>query len=314
VAQVDLAAPRAGTVPAIGPSAPPLRRRREILTAYLLLAPALVLVLGFLAYPIGWEVWASLTDRSVERLSTNYVGLYNYVLFLNDPDFWTAARNTLGYLVLTGTLKLAVGLVVALSLGRTRRGRSVALLAAFLPWTYPAGAAMIGWSRFLSPPVHTAYSIPMGNLAAAFDRSLGTGTWGFLTLVVFNIWRGGSFTGIFLLAALKGIPQELFDYAALEVRDAWSHFRQVTLPLLRPFLALAAFLSLTTAVTDLGNAWLQTGGRDVYPIIWTHSFQYALLAGQWGKASALSLILVPLLAVFLFACYRLFEPLEDARA
>jgi multiple sugar transport system permease protein len=301
-------------MPALGPSAPPLRRRREILTAYLLLAPALVLVLGFLAYPIGWEVWASLTDRSVERLSTRYVGLYNYVLFLNDPDFWTAARNTLGYLVLTGALKLAVGLVVALSLSRTRRGRPVALLAAFLPWTYPAGAAMIGWSRFLSPPVHTAYSIPMGNLAAAFDRGLGTGTWGFLTLVALNIWRGGSFTGIFLLAALKGIPQELFDYAALEVRDAWSHFRQVTLPLLRPFLALAAFLSLTTAVADLGNAWLQTGGRDVYPIIWTHSFQYALLAGQWGKASALSLILVPLLAVFLFACYHLFEPIEDAGA
>jgi len=160
-------------------------------------------------------------------------------------------------------------------------------------------------------PVHTAYSPLMADLGLFFDTWLGNGTWGFLSIVVFNVWRGGSFTGIFLLAALNGIPQGLFDYAALEVRGGWRKFWMVTVPLLRPFLALAAVLSFTTAVADLGNAWLQTGHRNVYPIIWTQSYQYAISGGQWGKAAALSLIILPALMVILLACYRVIEPLED---
>ncbi len=313
MAQRVLAGSRPGTTRPLGPPPPLIRRRREIVVAYLLLTPALLFVMGLLAYPIGWEVWASLTNSSVQRVSASYVGLYNYLVFLNDPEFWVAARNTIGYLALTAALKLALGTAVALALWRPFRVRPIVLLAVFLPWAYPAGAAMIGWDRFMSPPVHTAYSVLMGNLGVFFDRWLGNGTWGFLTLVLVNSWRGAAFTGIFLLAGLNGLPQELFDYAALEVRTTWRCFRLVTVPLLRPFLALATLLSLTTAVADLGNAWLLTGGRNVYPIVWTDSFRYALIAGQWGKASALSLMLVPVLALLLFACYRLFDPLEEGQ-
>jgi len=313
MAQHVLTGSRPGPTRMFGSPAASIRRRRVIVAAYLLLAPALLFVMGLLAYPIWWEVWASLTDSSVQRSSTTYVGLSNYLVFLNDPEFWVAARNTIGYLTLTAVLKLALGTVVALALWRPFRTRPLVLLAVFLPWAYPAGAAMIGWDRFMSPPVHTAYSILMGNLGVFFDRWLGNGTWGFLTLVAVNCWRGAAFTGIFLLAGLNGLPQELFDYAVLEVARPWRRFRLVTIPLLRPFLALAVFLSLTTAIADLGNAWLQTSGRTVYPIVWTDSFRYALIAGQWGKASALSLVLAPVLALLLVACYLLFDPLEEAR-
>lgn len=276
------------------------------------MAPALLLVPGVLAYPVAWEIWSSLTDRSVQNVSTAYVGLINYLRFLDDPDFWVAANHTIAYIVITAALKLAVGVAVALALSRAFWGRPVLFLAVFLPWAYPGGVALIGWSRFMLPPVHTAYSLFMANLGAFFDGWLGSGTWGFLSLVVFNVWRGGSFTGIFLLAGLNAISQDLFDYAALEARSEWRKFWMVTVPLLRPFLALATFLSFTSAVADLGNLWIQTGRRDVYPIIWTQAFHYAIIGGQWGKASALSLILVPGLLIFLFACYRLFEPLEEA--
>jgi multiple sugar transport system permease protein len=286
-------------------------RRREVLTAYLLLAPALLLIPGVLLYPVAWEVWSSLTDRSVQHLSTAYVGLSNYLHFLNDPAFWAGTGYTLGYIAITAVLKLAVGVLVALALSRPFRGRPVVFLAVFLPWAYPASVALIGWYRFLVPPVHTAYSGLTANLGLFFDSWLGSGTWGFLSLVAFNVWRGGSFTGIFLLAALNAIPSDLFDFAALDVKDRWRKFWMVTVPLLRPFLALAVFLSLTTAVADLGDVWLQTGRRDVYPIIWTQALHYAIIGGQWGKASALSLILLPALAVILLGCYRLFEPLED---
>ncbi len=302
---------RAGAPRALAIRALPPRRRRDVLTAYLLLAPALLLVVGVLAYPVVWQVWLSFTNRSVDHTATYFVGLNNYLDFLRNPGFWRTTENTLGYIVVTTVLKLLVGVTVALALSRPFPGRPLVFLAAFLPWAYPAGVTVIGWYLFTIPPVHTAYSPLMGTLRLFFDNWLGDGTWGFLSLIVFNVWRGGSFTGIFLLAALNGIPRDLFDYAALEVQNPWRKFWMITVPLLRPFLALAAFLSLTTSVADLGNVWVLTGGRDAYPIIWTQAFHSAILGGQWGRASALSLILLPAMIVTLLVCFRLFEPPEE---
>lgn len=310
MSQVALAVPEAGPGRSLEGRAP-ARRRREIAAAYLLLAPAVVLVLGILAYPLAWEVWLSLTNRFVREPSTSFVGLSNYAGFLADPAFWRATANTLGYLVLTTLLKLAVGVGVALLLARPFPGRPLAFVAAFLPWAYPGGLALVGWYWFMLPPLHTAYSVAMSDLRFFVDGLLGDGTWRFLSLAVFNMWRGGSFVGILLLAALNGIPQDLFDYASLEVRSLWRKFWMVTVPLLRPFLALAAFLSLVSAVADLGNVYMLSGLRITYPIVWTQAFHLAIIGGQWGKAAALSLILLPILVLILFVCYRLFEPLEE---
>ena len=82
---------------------------------------------------------------------------------------------------------------------------------------------------------------------------------------LFNVWRGGSFTAVFLLAGINAMPAELFDYARLETAGAWQRFWRVTVPLLRPYFALAVFLSFTTAFADLANVWMLTGGRVRLP-------------------------------------------------
>lgn len=307
-----LAAVPTATAADPSPRSASFRRPRDVFLAYLLLAPAVVLVLGLLAYPLTWQVWFSLTNFSPLRPgATAFIGLRNYIDFLRDAGFWLAARNTAGYIAVTGLLKLAVGTAMALVLHRPFPGRTWVYLAAFLPWAYPAGVGIIAWYWYMAPPVHTSYGPVMVFLRLFFDDHWGYGSWGFFSLILFNIWRGGSFTAIFLLAALNGIPQDLFDYAALEVKSAWRRFWMVIVPLLRPFLALAAFLSLTSAVVDLGNVWVMTGGRVVYPVIWTQAIHYAMLGGQWGKAFALTLLPVPVLLAILFVCFRLFEPLEE---
>jgi len=98
------------------------------------------------------------------------------------------------------------------------------------------------------------------------DNALGFGTWGFLSVILLNIWRGGSFVGIFLLAARNGIPDQLFEYASLEARSAWQMFWKVTVPVLRPFLALAAFLTLTGAVGEDSNMPERGRGQPPVPI------------------------------------------------
>jgi multiple sugar transport system permease protein len=291
------------------------RRRRQIACAYLLMTPALLLVAGVLAYPVAWEVWIGLTSFSSHTEGgPKFVGLLNYRMMLADVFFWRALLTTVVYFVLTTAAKLAIGLAMALLLARPSRGRALIFLAVFLPWAYPGGVTVVAWYWMLNPPLITAYSIHAGNLKHAVDTTLGTGAYAFLSVMLFNVWRGGSFTAVFLLAGLNAIPTELFEYARLETVSAWQRFRRVTVPLLHPYLALAAFLSFTTAFADLANVWMLTGGRVVFPVIGTYAYWLGIRNGQLAAAAAWSLSLVPLLAIGLFFLFRWFDPPQEKPA
>src|SRR5436309_16009994 len=109
-------------------------RRRDIQLAYLLLAPTLLLLLTVLAYPVGWEVWTSLTDLSpLKDGPTAFVGLEHYRHFLADPEFWRAATVTVVYAAVTSVAKLSLGVGFAALLARPLRGRALVLLAILLP-------------------------------------------------------------------------------------------------------------------------------------------------------------------------------------
>lgn len=284
------------------------QRQRDIRNAYLLLSPAVLLLLAVLAYPVGWEVWTSLTSFSpLQDGATAFVGAENYRQQLGDAEFWRTALVTVVYAVVTIGSKLALGLSFALLLARPFRGRAIVFLAVFLPWAYPASVSVMGWYWTLNPPISTATSAPLGHFKYIVDSALGGGAWVFLTATLFNIWRGSSFVAVLLLAGINGIPPELFEYALLETKSPWQRFRSVTMPLLKPFLALGAFLSLTSAFSDIANVWLLTAGRIVFPVLGTQAYWLAIHGGQFGPASALSLLLVPFLLGALLLLFRIFD-------
>ena len=283
-------------------------RRRDTGLAYALLAPALLLIGVVLAYPIAWEVWVSLTDFSPQNDGpARFVGFANYRRVLGDTSFAHAALVTTVYAVATSLAKLALGVGFALLLARPFPGRALVFLIVFLPWAYPAGVTVIGWFWTLNPSAASAYSVLMIAARDAVDGVAGAGAWALLSVGLFNVWRGGSFMGIFLLAGINAVPPELFDAGLLECRSAWQRFWRVTVPLLRPFLAMAVFLSLTSAFWDLANVWSLTGGRVTFPVIGTLAYWLAVLGGQFGPGAALSLTMVPPLLAALFLLFRLFD-------
>jgi multiple sugar transport system permease protein len=290
-------------------------RRREVVAAYLLTAPAILLVLGVLAYPLGWEIWISLTDFS-SRSTTRpgFIGLANYSDLLRETEFWRALGATVLYFALTAAAKLALGAVLALLLARPSRGRALAFLAVFLPWAYPGGVAVIAWYWMLNPPLTTSYSVLAGHLKQAVDGILGSGAWAFLSVALFNVWRGASFTAVFLLAGINAVPSELFDYARLETSGPWQRFWRVTVPLLRPYLALALYLSFTTAFADLANVWMLTGGRVIFPLIGTRAYWLGIHSGELAQAAAWSLSLVPWLVLALVVLFRWFDRPQERPA
>ena len=291
---------------------PGTRRRREIAAAYALMAPSLLLVVGVLVYPVAWEVWVSLTDFSSHSTGpAAFVGLANYVGLATDVDFWSALLTTALYFAVTTAAKLVLGVALALLLAWPGRGRALGFLAVFLPWAYPGGVSVIGWFWLLNPPITTSYSTFMGGIKYAVDGALGTGAWAFTSVALFNIWRGSSFTAIFLLAGLNAIPTELFEYAQLETRSAWQRLHAVTLPLLRPYMALAVFLSFTTAFADLANVWMLTGGRVVFPVLGTQAYWLGIKVGRFAEGAARSLSLVPLLVLAMLLLFQWFDRREE---
>jgi len=278
------------------------------------MAPAVALVGVVLAYPLVWEVWASFSELSSRVQGRRLVGLVNYRAMVAEPFFWQALATTIGYLLVTTVAKLGLGLAMALLLSRPSRWRGVVFLAVFLPWAYPGGVTVVAWYWMLNPPLITSYSLIVGNLKHTVDGVLGAGAYAFLSVILFNIWRGSSFTAVFLLAGLNAIPTELFEYASLETRNAWQRLRHVTIPLLRPFLALAVFLSFTTAFADLANVWMLTGGRIIFPVVGTYAYWLGIRDGQLAAAAAWSLSLVPVLALGLLVLFRWFDPPEERPA
>jgi multiple sugar transport system permease protein len=287
------------------------KRRRERVAAYLLMSPALLLMLGILAYPVLWEAWTSLTDLSpLKDGPAAFVGLRNYVEALSEPRYLWAAAVTIVYAVVTSVCKLALGVAFALLLAKPFRGRALVFFGVFLPWVYPSSVSVIGWFWTLNPPLVVSHAVFLGNVKYVVDGLLGDGAWAFISVTLFNIWRGGSFMGIFLLAGINAVPPELFEYSLLESKPGWRRFWLVTVPLLKPFMALAVFLSLTTAFADLSNVWMLTAGRIIFPVIGTEAYWLAIRAGRIGTGMALSLTLVPLLAAVLFWLFRMFDPPE----
>jgi ABC-type sugar transport system permease subunit len=298
-----------------GPRRSARRGIRRVALAYALLAPAVLLVLGVLAYPLAWELWISLTDFSSRAGGPpTFVGALNYQRLVADPEFWWASAITIAYFAITTAGKLALGIAMALLLSRPSRGRPLVFLAVFLPWAYPGGVTVVAWYWMLNPPLITSYSVAAADLKHAVDGVLGGGAYAFASVMLFNIWRGASFTAVFVLAGINAVPTELFEYARLDTRGAWQRFWRVTLPLLRPYIALAVFLSFTTAFGDLANVWMLTGGRVVFPVIGTRAYWLGIRSGEFAEAAAWSLSLVPYLAVALFLLFRWFDRPEEQRA
>jgi multiple sugar transport system permease protein len=281
--------------------------RHEALTGALLLAPAAVLVLGLIVYPVGYDVVVSLTDARDFGGPGPFVGLANFQAVLADSAFRAAAFNSALYTLVTASLRLVLAVLMALVLWELRWGRGVLFIALFVPWVFPAALSAFAFYWLLSPPFHTFYTLGVLNLRFALAGLLGQDLWHVGAIALHDVWRSSTFMAIFLLAGLNSLPAEQLDYARLECRSGWQRFWYVVLPLLRRFLALGLLLSLVISFIDYTNMYLQTGGRISWPLVGTLAYRTSFFDGDTGLGSAVTLAQLPAWFVILWLGLRVFE-------
>jgi multiple sugar transport system permease protein len=284
---------------------PPAGRRRrrfvkpEALTGYVLVSPAVFLMLVLLAYPFVLAVSISLTDRVLGEPG-KFVGLDNFVKLLGDSLFQQTVWNSFVYTIATVALKMVLGIVLALLLNQDLPARDAFCGLLLLPWIVPTSLSVLTWLWMFDSLFSVVNYMLLG--AGLISRKipwLGDPVWAMASVVIVNTWRGLPFFAISFLAGLMTIPQELYEAAETDGAGRLRRFWHVTLPSLQPVIAVVVLFSTIWTFADFQIVYILTHGGPINAtqIFATMAYDVALVAGRIGEGSAIALFLFPALLV-----------------
>jgi ABC-type sugar transport system permease subunit len=284
--------------------APPSRytlRQIESMMGYLLVAPLIICVLVLVVYPFLFAILISFTDRTVGAGGA-FVGFDNFINLINKPDFVKTIWNTLTLVTAVQLSKLFIGLAVALLLNEPVRGRQFWRGLILLPWAMPAFVAFITWKLLYSPQGGAFnYILIKLNLVQTHVDFLGTRALAMPSVVTALVWRGFPFWVITFLAGLQGVPEELYEAAALDGANAWQRFLHVTLPGIRYIVLVVILVSTIGTTNNFEGIFLLTAGGPsnatmTFPVYAYFSLQNLNL----GVAAEVGVAMLPAFACLAF--------------
>ncbi|MEU6782888.1 sugar ABC transporter permease [Nonomuraea angiospora] len=290
---------RPGTAAPARPRGPRLstRRRRQLL-GVAMVAPALAVVTVFFLVPLVMTFWMSLHEWPLLG-EHHFIGLANYVKALGDSEWLNAIRFTLEYTALITPILFVAGLALAFLVHRESRAARVFQSVFFLPVVIGFAAAAYLWLYLAQPGLG-----PLSDLAVRFGLGsrdtnwFATATSGLLIVTAMVVWKVTGMQMLLLLSGLQSIPGELTEAARIDGAGRWKVFRHVTLPLLRPTLALVLVFSVAGSLLAFDQFYIMTNGGPsngtitaVYQIYRTSFINFEL-----GYGAALSAMLMVVLA------------------
>ena len=230
------------------------------MSALLLMAPALLLLLAVFVWPLLDYAWLSLQAQSVfTGLQPEPVGLANWQRLLADGRFWQDAGQTLRFAVVSVGLELVLGLGFALLLHQRWRGRGVVRTLTLLPWALPTTVMALGWRWIFNDPNGPINAL-LQSLGLASVPFLASPQLAWQTTVLADVWKTTPFVALLLLAGLQMIPADLYEAFALEGGSPWQSLWRVTLPLLRPYIFIVLLFRLAQALGMFDLVVVLTGG------------------------------------------------------
>ncbi len=268
-------------------------------TAYVLMAPTVILMGGLIAYPFLRALYISFTNTTSREIGP-WVGLTNYINLWTDKFFRRSVGITARFTLSAVALKFVVGLLAATLLNRLGRAASFWTGLVLLPWIIPEVVSAITW-RSLLDPLYGGLSrglVDLGLVSRVPTFLTGVNT-ALPTLIVINLWAGIPFFTINVLAGLKAIDQELYEAAAIDGASSWRQFLHITLPGLRYVIIVVTLLSTIWTFNSFGLIFLLTGGgpMDATKVYSVLAFSYAIGALRYGPGIAVAMTMAPVLLI-----------------
>jgi len=279
----------------------PRRRRkskwRNELTALVLLVPALLTFGLFSWWPIVRGLLISFQQTNLVD-PAKWVGLDNFRAIFADPLLGTAVENTLLFTGLALLIGFPLPIVLAAVMSTVRRAGGVYRFLAYLPVVIPPVVSVLLWKWFYDPGAGLFNSI-LGLVGLGPYPWLQSPDTAMLSLVLESTWAGMGGAVLIYLAAMVGIPTELYEAAQTDGAGIWRRIWHVMLPQLRPVIGLLLLMQLIGTIQVFTEPYVFTGGgpQDSTVTVLLLVFRYAFVNGDYGQAAALSFLLAIALAI-----------------
>ena len=286
-------------------SPPVSPQEQEKKVGWLLLAPALALLLLIFAYPIGRAFWLSFFTRNLgTQLQPVFSGLSNYSRMMGDGRFWQSLWTTTVFTTIAVALEVTLGMAIALVLNQSFRGRGLVRTIAILPWALPTALIGLAWTWIFNDQfgVWNDLLIRVGILDTPINW-LGVPSLAFLSTIAADTWKTTSFVAILLLAGLQSIPGDLYEAHAMDGATPWQSFRQITLPLLMPQILIAVLFRFAQSfgVFDLIKVMTEGGPAGATEMVSLYIYSTVMRYLDFGYGATLVvatfLILVTAVAI-----------------
>jgi multiple sugar transport system permease protein len=277
-----------------------MQRRSTI--AFMLALPLILLIATLVVYPAAYAIYLSLLNKKMTR----FVGLGNFAFLLRRDTFRLVIFQSCFFAITAVVLKALIGFALAnlmhnIPSGRQRIWRGLLLL----PWVIPPALSTLSW-WWLFDPSYSAFNWVLNQLGFQSVPWLGEGWTARICVMAVNVWYGTPFFMIMYLAALKSVPDQIYEAAAIDGAGAVQKLRYVTLPMMRNVISITVLFSLivTFANFDIVRILTAGGPQDMTHIFATYAFQVGIQSGDIPLGASVSLFMLPILAVSAFFVLR----------
>jgi multiple sugar transport system permease protein len=270
-----------------------IRRRSTIALAMCL--PLIAIILGLIIYPAFFCIYLSMLNKA----QTRFIGLSNFAFLLSRDTFWMVVRQSAIFALSAVFFKALIGLITAhlvnnLPVKGQRKWRGMLLV----PWVIPLALSTLGW-WWLFDPTNSAFNYILESMGFGRVAWLSDPYWARFSVILVNVWYGAPFFLIMYLAALKSVPEQLYEAASIDGASAWQKFVHITLPMMHNIIAITVLFSLIVTFANFDVVQIMTAGgpRNMTHMFATYSFLLGIRSGDLPLGAATSLFMLPILAI-----------------
>ena len=276
--------------------------RQKPRIAFLMCLTLILMVACLIIYPFFYSIFLA----TLNKAETKFVGIANFLFLFKRETFWLVVQQSIIFALVAVLFKALIGFVAAHSINELpskgqRKWRGMLLI----PWVIPPALSTLGW-WWLFEPTYSALNWILDKLSIDAIPWLSETFWARFSIILVNIWVGAPFFLIMYLAALKSIPEDLYEASAIDGANYWQKLFYITLPMMKNIISITILFSIivTFANFDIVRVLTRGGPIDTTHLFATYAFRVGIESGDIPLGAAVSLFMFPVLAVLSFIILR----------
>ena len=276
--------------------------RQKPRIAFLMCLPLILMVVCLIIYPFFFSIFLA----TLNKAETKFVGIANFLFLFKRETFWLVVQQSILFALVAVFFKALIGFVAAHSINELpskgqRKWRGMLLV----PWVIPPALSTLGW-WWLFEPTYSALNWMLGKLSIDAIPWLSETFWARFSIILVNIWVGAPFFLIMYLAALKSIPEDLYEASSIDGANYWQKLFYITLPMMKNIISITILFSIivTFANFDIVRVLTRGGPIDTTHLFATYAFRVGIESGDIPLGATVSLFMFPVLAILSFVILR----------